>query len=385
MILLALAVSASAVLVDPYRMYGTRPIQGLTAVKPAAYRNSSFVKEYLLERVKPRTLLLGNSRVEIGLDPASPLWPKDDQPVFNAAEAGHDLQTAAERLRLAMQVAPLRLVIVAADFPDFLEPHDLHPTGSINSPRLPFLADGISNPMRVNQLWKDRFVTALTVDALYDSIVTLIDQDPIEGVTMTSEGFNPLRQIAAAAKAEGYHALFAQKMSLYAAQFAAYPKPDFSEPLRHANFQYLDDIVRSTTRNGIHVIVFINPYHVTLLDLWREDGLWPGFESWKRALVHVVDQAAGSHRDLATILDFSGYSNFTAEPIPPSTDRYSAMRWYWEAGHFKRELGEKLIARMVGMNEAFGRELTAATINEALLDMRKERPLSNAVASSVTR
>ena len=68
--------------------------------------------------MRPRTLLLGNSRVEIGLDPESPLWPQDDRPVFNAAESGRDLAIALIRLRHAMETAPPRLVVVAVDFPD---------------------------------------------------------------------------------------------------------------------------------------------------------------------------------------------------------------------------------------------------------------------------
>ena len=113
---LAVATVVVTVVVDPYRMYGSHPVVGLTELKPSAYRHSDFVKEYLIERTKPRTLLLGNSRVEIGLDPQSPLWPQEAQPVFNAAESGHDLATAVVRLRQSMEAAPPRFVVLAVDF-----------------------------------------------------------------------------------------------------------------------------------------------------------------------------------------------------------------------------------------------------------------------------
>jgi hypothetical protein len=384
-VVLAIAVVLLAIIVDPYRMYGTRPIQGLTALKPFAYRDSSFVKEYMLERVKPRTLLLGNSRVEVGLDPASPLWPEHDRPVFNAAEAGHDLRTALTRLRYASEVSPLNLVVVAADFADFLEPADLDRKMNLDTSRLPFDGNGRPNPQRQIQLWRDRLTTTLTISALSDSVVTLLDQGPTAGVTMTESGFNPLHQIAAAARDQGYYMLFAEKLRDYTAQYAAYAQPDFNEPMRHVNFRCLDDIVRLTTQRGIRLIVFINPYHYTLLELWHEDGLWPAFEAWKRALVSVVFRAAGPRQDLLTVLDFSGYSSFAMEAVPPDGDRETAMHWYWESGHYKSALGEHLIARMVGDNETFGQVLTPATVGEALREIADERQAAIAVASSVTR
>ncbi len=365
---LALCTVLLTVLVDPYRMYGTPSIPGLTELKPLAYRHSAFVKEYLLERMRPRTLLLGNSRVEIGLDPESPLWPQDDRPVFNAAESGRDLAIALIRLRHAMETAPPRLVVVAVDFPDFLEPGDIRSRGVPESEatRLPLGRNGHPNPQRNIQLWQDRLATTLTINAVVDSFSTMLDQDPGRAVTMTKAGFNPHHEFGVIARREGYHALFAQKYNAYAAQYAAYAPPDFDQPLRHANFRYIDAMVRLAVTHRARLILYINPYHCSLLELWHEDGLWPGFEAWKRALVSVVDSAAGSGRELVTILDFSGYSQFALEPFPAADDHKTAMRWYWEPGHYKSALGEKLITRMVGNSETFGQVLTAATIDQAL-------------------
>ncbi|MBV9377731.1 MAG: hypothetical protein JO320_22240, partial [Alphaproteobacteria bacterium] len=66
--------------VDPYRMYGTPVVPGWTALKPQIYKQASLAKTYQLERVGPATLLLGNSRVEIGFDPESPHWPAAAHP-----------------------------------------------------------------------------------------------------------------------------------------------------------------------------------------------------------------------------------------------------------------------------------------------------------------
>ena len=48
------------------------------------------------------------------------------------------------------------------------------------------------------------------------------------------------------------------------------------------------------------------------------------------------------------------------------------MRWYWEAGHFKRELGDRIIARIRGGgDEGFGVRLDASVIDSALAHIRQ--------------
>src|ERR1700680_698269 len=95
---LALLTIGLALWVDPYRMYGTPETPGWTALKPRIYEQIGIAKTYQLDRVAPTTLLLGNSRVEIGFDPESRLWPAGAQPVFNAAQAGMGLQTDLGKL-----------------------------------------------------------------------------------------------------------------------------------------------------------------------------------------------------------------------------------------------------------------------------------------------
>jgi hypothetical protein len=46
---------------------------------------------------------------------------------------------------------------------------------------------------------------------------------------------------------------------------------------------------------------------------------------------------------------------------------------YWEAGHFKKELGHQILARLSGEGDAtFGVVLTPANINAHLLAIRQE-------------
>ena len=75
MAVLAVITFVFTIFADPYRMFGTPTIRGLTELKPRAFEKLSIAKTYQLERIAPKTLLLGNSRTEIGLDPMSGQFP----------------------------------------------------------------------------------------------------------------------------------------------------------------------------------------------------------------------------------------------------------------------------------------------------------------------
>ena len=93
----------------------------------------------------------------------------------------------------------------------------------------------------------------------------------------------------------------------------------------------------------------IYPYHAHLLETIRITGHWQAFEEWKREIVSSV-WAEGRAADgmPAPVWDFSGFNELTSGSVPPKGDHHDKMRWYWEAGHFKRDLGDLVLARIIG-------------------------------------
>lgn len=359
---------ALAVAVDPYRLYGTPTVAGWTALKPRIETHYFMSKLHQLERVRPNTLLLGNSRVEVGLDPRSGQWRASDRPVYNAALAGRGLRASLDMLRDAIAAHPPRTVVLGLDFMDFLQrPDPLPPPAPpvrVDERRLLVDGEGKPNPERPLQLWRDRLATTLTIDAILDSLATLFEQDPRYGGTITPLGFNPLHEYRAFSRQQGYDALFAQWNRVYVARYRERPAPDFAEPRRYASFRYLEEIMALCRSHAIRLLMFIHPYHADYLEMLREDALWPSFVAWKRALVKVT--AAEMPAGWNDLFDFSGYNAFTTEPVPPPGDRRTAMRWYWEAGHYKSALGEVMLARMLHGAPGFGLALNAATLARVL-------------------
>jgi hypothetical protein len=103
-------------------------------------------------------------------------------------------------------------------------------------------------------------------------------------------------------------------------------------------------------------------------------GLWPAFEDWKRRLTEI---AAGGGETVA-LWDFSGFSEYSTEMIPGPGDRQTEVRWYWEAGHFKKELGDVVLDRVLLSEgtvgpDGFGVRLTPANIDAHLGRVREHR------------
>ena len=348
---LALASIVFTVLVDPYRTFGTPTIHGWTELKPRIYEEAAMAKVYQLERILPRTILLGNSRVEVGIDPLSVVWPTDARPVFNAAEAGKDLFTALIMLREAISLGNLRTAVVGVDFQDFLQTSystvtDLPPLGP-NEQRLRVDRRGNPNPHRVAQLWRDWFTSTLSIAAVSDSFQTVMHQNTDSTTTMTPFGFNPLHEYRLFGERNGYFELFAHAQRMYARQYAAYEVPDFSSPSRIRNYRYLQMIIDLARAHRIRLILFTSPYHADYLEMLHRLGLWPSFLQWMRSLASIADAATRDGSNLA-VFDCSTYDSITTEPIPPAGDRASTMRWYWEPGHFKSALGDQVLKALFG-------------------------------------
>jgi hypothetical protein len=92
-------------------------------------------------------------------------------------------------------------------------------------------------------------------------------------------------------------------------------------------------------------------------------GLSDAFSNWKAQLIDLVEQARTRNPGLVVGLwDFSGFAGPRCEPIPKAGDRTTVTQWYWEGGHLKRSLGERMLATMLSSGGAtadtFGRMLT---------------------------
>lgn len=370
--LLLLLVAGFNLVVDPYGIFRLVDAPGFNAVKPQAGNHGAMVKAYQVTRVKPRALILGNSRAEVGFDPEHRAWPEAARPVFNLALPGTGTAASLRYLRHVLadlsdaDRPPPGIVVWGIDLMDFLVDETKPRSG--RSPnqhdwRLLTLPDGTRNPGRLFQRVKDYGEATLTLGALIDSLETLRAQGDVHARNLTPLGFNPMRDYLRIAENEGYWALFRQRDIENMRAYLRRPKSlhDSSGPSSAAlnDFREVLDLCR---RNNISLKMVIYPYHARLLEILRISGHLPVFEAWQRELVHILgEEARRSGGEPFPLWDFSGFHEYSMEAVPLKGDRASAMRWYWEAGHFKRELGDVILARLLDTGDSmvgFGVRLT---------------------------
>ena len=350
--------------VDPYGLFRAVDIPGFNRIKSQAGERAKLFKRTGVARMRPAGLILGNSRAEIGFDPESPTWPAPARPVFNLALPGAGIEAVAAEFEEALRVTSPKLVVVGLDFLDFR----VDPSSDERFEPQPTNAD-------LFRELRERAGALLTLNALADSLATLKAQHDPYATSLTDAGFNPKRDYIGIARREGYFAMFRQRDQENARAYQRGPKSIVQVGGRPAPaFGAVDHIIALARARGITLRFVIYPYHVHTLVLFDLTGLWPAYEAWKRELVRQVD-AASETMDVQ-LWDFSGFSSYTDERVPSPGDTRTELQWYWEAGHFKKSLGNLLLARMFdgdGSTEHWGRRLTSRNVDEQLRLQRAAR------------
>ena len=365
--ILALLLAAGAVLlgafvfvVDPYGLYGVVRRDNFNAVKPGLSRYQNQIKQEHALRRQPRFIILGNSRAEIGFDPrASALSALGAG--YNLAIPGTGLATAASQFAQLRQagVRP-RTVIIGMEFIDFLNPA----VAPVARP-----APAAAAPAHGHAFW--RFDALFSLASVKDAVHTLRIQHDGEAATMSADGFNPLLDYGGHARRDGYHKMFAQR----AQESAANLRRKSTRGLATEDFQLLRNFLLAMAATQADVKLVIYPYHAQMLAMFEAAGLWPLFEEWKAQLVQEIGAVRARYPDARiSLTDFSGYGAYNCEPIPAADERGTATRWYWEAGHFKKALGDIVLRRLMAPQESVpGGARFGVLLDGASLESNRER------------
>jgi hypothetical protein len=374
-------------LIDPYDVLGSARVSGFNLVKPEAENHARLTKPYQIARLRPRAVIVGTSRAEIGLDPENPSWPQTALPVYNFGLPGANLATVDRELKVAGSTGRLELAIILLDFENFLSA-DAAPDLTPDEDERMAVGDGSqpTAPSTIRHL-EDAFLTTLTLPALEDSVLTVLRQQGRYSTDITPAGRWTEAAFEQAAASDGYHELFAQKDADYARRNARAAKFLADRADATPGIEIVRQMLDYCSKRGIRPILVIPPYHADLLEMFDRVGLWDRFENWKIDLVKAVSGSSKSGGMIPQLWDFSGYDRFSTEPVPEQGDRKTIVRWFWEPGHFKRVLGDMLLRRVLDNGPPdFGTELSPAIIGEELLKIRVAREsYRNTRASQIAR
>lgn len=328
-------------IIDPYGTFRIVDIRGLNHIKPYPDHNLETIKAHAVRHMSPDALILGNSRAEVGFDPTHDAWESAGyHSVYNAAIAGTSPSTAWNQLQKVAQRQSLKFILLGIDFFDFPIEPDKKVTPSTKQ----------SNSKLDDVRWT--LSATLTVQAMIDSVATLRRQFQENPQQLTMQGFNPLLEYKDIAKMEGYWSLFRQRLEDNARNHGRKPANIFLSGTQSSpTFDDIRRIVRWSAENNTKLRLVIYPYHAQLLLLIDEVGLWPTFEEWKRQILRIViEESLKLPQSNIALIDFSGFSEFAQDAIPSKQDKKTATKWYWEAGHFKKELGNHILSCCIFQN-----------------------------------
>jgi len=358
----SLLVVALVIVVDPYSLYGLVNRPGLNQVKPGLTRYQDEIKMTQALHSGASQLIFGNSRAEIGFDPDAPALAQGGA-AYNLAIPGTGITVAVGQLRhLRAEGMRPSNIVAGVEFLDFME----------NQPVRAHVAYAAPQPHPVEKLsW--RLQTLYSLTSVKDALGTLSIQHDGEANTMSAKGFNPLLEYQKFARVDGYHQMFAQRARENALSFTRKAVGGLNEEeVRTEIGAFLDAAAAPGT--DVHLIIY--PYHTQILLLFEETGIWPAFERWKALLVEQVDAARRRHPGLhISLYDFSGFGVYNCEAIPAPNDRTSDTQWYWEGGHFKKALGDIVLAHALHPvpGQEFGYALDAASSEQNRLRIAAER------------
>jgi hypothetical protein len=330
---LALCVIGFTRLIDPYGYWGGPEVAGINAAKPFTGQHALPVKHQQYLRVKPRTLLIGNSRTEVGMDPESSAWPKAMLPVYNFGLPGAYVGTSVDAAIQAAEAHRPDTIIFGVDLPDFRvaqedwrdAPHESH------APVAPYktaLSDTVS--------------MLFSLDAATQSVAAIAEQHKAHPATTTPHGFNGLNNYNDVVATEGHAAIFANRNAEYIDRFLTQKKRlSWPGPGDNPAWRALDRMTRYCKAKNIRLQIYTYPYHADLLMIFARTGLMSELAQWRS------DLHSFAAWNKVPVSDFISVNPMTTETVPKTGDRMTRMSFYWEAGHFKAAAGDTLIATML--------------------------------------
>jgi len=360
--IVALAVIFNVV-VDPYRLLGWNLLE------PASGVDARLFKAYEVMHAAPNALILGSSSVELGIDANHPAWPHSDRPIYNLGIPAATLYLCYRYLQHVLFSRPLKLVVLGLDFESFT---DLQRNDSIEpevESRLTVNRDGSINQEQGRAHARD-LLRGISLTELIDSTATVVDGITDDPNFDASGDFVFNRSGLGELSSQGAMRTFFM-LDVYIIQ-KAHRLSRAGVRVDPQVLLILRDILHLCDSHGTQVILFINPVHADLLEIWDSEGLWTAFEDWKRqitALTHEYSQAHVHSR--ISLWDFSGYHSYATEGVRRDS---RLLEGYFDPYHYTRTVGDVIVRQIFGQSGPhLGTELTPKNIEAHLAFIREQQ------------
>ncbi|MFC6438686.1 hypothetical protein [Bowmanella sp. JS7-9] len=325
-------------LVDPYGLYWSPTIHGFNAKKTESSERGRQTKGYRLTAIRPQVLIMGNSRVEMGLSTEHPTF--SNRRVYNSGIPGLSLdQQYARTIEQINQNPELKEVYLSLDFLDFLYMD-------------PSVDDGW-HPSVAGEFRAINFIFSL--DTLTNSVSTIINQQKLANY-IDRHGVHIPESYQAILSTEGIRPLFTQKLGSISHQLSNRPLKISADGKHNQGIAMLQYVIDAANAKNITIHLFTNPYHYSYLHTLKDAGYWQKFIEWKILLAHLAN------KNHLIITDFSGFNKYSLENVDLQQP-HKAMNWFWEPAHYRAELGDLMLDELNELAQhGIGRKLSEESI-----------------------
>ncbi|TMM45281.1 hypothetical protein [Colwellia ponticola] len=358
--------------IDPFGMFWSPQVESVNLVKPEAGKRSRITKAYQVNEIKPDILIVGNSRVEMGLNPNNNNF--NGKIVYNQGMPGASVAMQVDYALDAMaNNDTIEQLFVGVDFLDFLlsEKQVLNFKTKNNNHRqtkydFRLISQDESNLASMARL-KEKLTMIFSLDTFSASINTVFQQKSMTS-SLNPLGFNNALSYVSIMNSEGIKPLFKQKLHEISTRLTSKPwviKAQETTPYS-PTFAHLGRLIKVAKEKQVNITFFINPYHFSYLHTLYDNNQWSNFQVWKKTLVNYLSIMQGEE---FILWDFSGESDFVNEVVPLANPKQQ-MQWFWEPAHYKKELGDLLLERLFTEQDeeyfGFGVRLTTENIADTL-------------------
>lgn len=322
------------VLADPFAVMGMPRVKAWNYTKPDLGNHIRLYKAVDLAKKDIKTLIIGASRVEEGIDPNQDNLAAY-QPAYNMAMAGATLYEQSRYLEHAIATQPnletvflgIDLWLLYSELPAFRPGFDESRIGR----------QGLST-----EEWLKINFSFATAESSF-KLVKENRQNPQGEIDYSPSGL----RTNANADVPFTHWL----------QFVVNRN---AESLSEEAFASLQTMLELCADHDIELIVFTTPAHASHVEALHVSGNG-----------HLVEKIKRRLASMTSFYDFYGYSSLTYGPLE-ETDIYR------DSSHFQLPVGELMVARMLENTRAnvpddFGLWVSAITVEERLSQQREAR------------
>lgn len=351
---------ATNVLIDPFYRFDIMSIPTVNEQRNQFAFAGRMSKAESICRVQPEQIVMGGSKIEIAIDPRSPLWGEPS--VYNLGLAGMPFSELSQTFQFVARNAPLKRAVIGLDFlmfnqlredvvyktevmdfdPDRISgscahalAHDwnaiLGPKALVYSARTILTQHEIgreANTSLLASLW-NRNSDSYWAQTLKDSD----DNAAYWAILFDDVGFRSNFSVAYKGVENGFGGHGQEE---YYVEKIWRPGPKHTYEFG-SRFDEFSRMLTFAQVYHIDVRLFTEPLHARMLLAIQDAGLEQQFEEWKRGITEIA-AAYG-----VPLYDFEAFSPITEEAVTPG----KPTQWWWEPSHYKKEAGDLILNRLL--------------------------------------